>query len=81
MKLDRFEIKNFRSIEDMKIDIKEKNGKKCLILVGKNEAGKSNILKAISAVFNGYKVGIKDQRKTDSYYDDYYIDAFFKLTQ
>ena len=24
MKLDRFEIKNFRSIEDMKIDIKEK---------------------------------------------------------
>ncbi|ORI11838.1 ATP-dependent nuclease [Campylobacter concisus] len=81
MKLDRFEIKNFRSIEDMKIDIKEKNGKKCLILVGKNEAGKSNILKAISAVFNGYKVGIKDQRKTASDNDEYYIDAIFKLTQ
>ena len=27
MKLDRFEIKNFRSIEDIKINIKEKNGK------------------------------------------------------
>ena len=65
----------------MKIDIKEKNGKKCLILVGKNEAGKSNILKAISAVFNGYKVGIKDQRKTASDNDEYYIDAIFKLTQ
>ena len=65
----------------MKIDIKEKNGKKCLILVGKNDAGKSNILKAISAVFNGYKVGIKDQRKTASDNDEYYIDAIFKLTQ
>jgi|GEM_PF-3553500 hypothetical protein len=28
MKLDRFEIKNFRSIEDIKINIEEKNGKK-----------------------------------------------------
>ena len=81
MKLDRFEIKNFRSIEDIKINIEEKNGKKCLILVGKNEAGKSNILKAISAVFNGYKVSIKDQRKTASDNDEYCIDAIFKLTQ
>ncbi len=81
MKLDRFEIKNFRSIEDIKISIEEKNGKKCLILVGKNEAGKSNILKAISAVFNGYKVSIKDQRKTASDNDEYCIDAIFKLTQ
>ncbi|MBE9829101.1 AAA family ATPase [Campylobacter concisus] len=80
MKLDRFEIKNFRSIEDIKINIKEKNGKKCLILVGKNEAGKSNILKAISAVFNGYKVSIKDQRKTASD-DKYYIRAIFKLEE
>lgn len=81
MKLDRFEIKNFRSIKDMAINIEERNGKKCIILVGKNEAGKSNILKAISAVFNGYKVSIKDQRKTASDSDEYYIDAIFKLTQ
>lgn len=81
MKLDRFEIKNFRSIKDMAINIEERNGKKCIILVGKNEAGKSNILKAISAVFNGYKVSIKDQRKTASDNDEYYIDAIFKLTQ
>ena len=80
MKLDRFEIKNFRSIEDMKIDIKEKNGKKCLVLVGKNEAGKSNILKAISAVFNGYKVSIKDQNKNASD-NKYYIHAIFKLEE
>ena len=81
MKLDRFEIKNFRSIKDMTINIEERNGKKCIILVGKNEAGKSNILKAISAVFNGYKVSIKDQRKTASDNDEYYIDAIFKLTE
>ena len=81
MKLDRYEIKNFRSIKDMKINIEEKNGKKCLILVGKNEAGKSNILKAISAVFNGYKVSIKDQRKTALDDDEYYIYAIFKLNQ
>lgn len=65
----------------MKINIEEKNGKKCLILVGKNEAGKSNILKAISAVFNGYKVSIKDQRKTALDDDEYYIYAIFKLNQ
>ena len=80
MKLDRFEIKNFRSIEDMKIDIKEKNGKKCLILVGKNEAGKSNILKALSAVFGQYRVSIKDQNKNASD-NKYYVHAIFKLEE
>lgn len=80
MKLDRFEIKNFRSIKDMAINIEERNGKKCIILVGKNEAGKSNILKAISAVFGQYEVSIKDQNKnaTD---DKYYIRAIFKLEE
>lgn len=81
MKLDRFEIKNFRSIKDMTISIEERNGKKCIILVGKNEAGKSNILKAVSAVFGGYKVSIKDQRKTALDDDEYYIYAIFKLNQ
>lgn len=80
MKLDRFEIKNFRSIEDIKINIEEKNGKKCLILVGKNEAGKSNILKAISALFGQYRVSIKDQNKNASD-DKYYIRAIFKLEE
>lgn len=80
MKLDRFEIKNFRSIKDMTINIEERNGKKCLILVGKNEAGKSNILKAISAVFGQYEVSIKDQNKNASD-NKYYIRAIFKLEE
>jgi len=80
MKLDRFEIKNFRSIEDIRINIEEKNGKKCLILVGKNEAGKSNILKALSAVFGQYRVSIKDQNKNASD-NKYYVHAIFKLEE
>lgn len=80
MKLDRFEIKNFRSIKDMTINIEERNGKKCLILVGKNEAGKSNILKAVSAVFGQYEISIKDQNKNASD-NKYYIRAIFKLEE
>ncbi|QKF93097.1 ATP-dependent endonuclease [Campylobacter sp. CCUG 57310] len=79
MKLDRFEIRNFRSIKDIKIPILEIDGKKCLILVGKNEAGKSNILKAIAAVFGKYRVGIKDQNKNTKKEDHGYIRAVFKL--
>ena len=83
MELQRIEIKNFRSIKDMTVEIKEINGKKCIILVGKNEAGKSNILKAIAAVFGKYQVSIKDQRKEvgDENIDDSdcYVRAVFSL--
>jgi AAA15 family ATPase/GTPase len=44
MKLDRCEIRNFRSIKE--IDFNFENSFQCL--VGLNEAGKSNILKALS---------------------------------
>lgn len=43
MKLTRTEIKNFRSIENLSIDFL--NG--CEILIGVNESGKSNILRAL----------------------------------
>ena len=42
------EIKNFRSIEYLVFDIEELEDKRCSILLGKNESGKSNILKAIA---------------------------------
>lgn len=83
MQLKRIEISNFRSIKNIKIEIKEINGKKCVILVGKNEAGKSNILKAIAAVFGKYQVSIKDQRKEvgdeNIEDEDCYIRAIFSL--
>lgn len=64
MKLDKIQIKNFRSIEDETIEIDNK----CIIFVGKNEAGKSNILKAISGGLdkNSYEISAKDKRKRGS---------------
>ena len=48
MNISKIEIKNFRSIDKMELDINEISDKKCLIFLGINESGKSNILKAIS---------------------------------
>lgn len=79
MQLDRIIIHNFRSIKDITISF----DKTCLILLGKNEAGKSNILKAIAAVFGAYKVSEKDKRKkiNNEKIDDYSVKAVFKLSQ
>ena len=59
MKIKEIHIENFRSIKNETI-VMDKN---CLILVGKNEAGKSNVLKAIAALFGQYPMTEKDQRK------------------
>lgn len=49
MKLIRVDIKNFRSIKDTKVELKPS----CRVLVGINESGKSNILKAFSLLDEG----------------------------
>lgn len=59
MKIKEIHIENFRSIKNETI-VMDKN---CLILLGKNEAGKSNVLKAIAALFGQYTLSVKDQRK------------------
>jgi predicted ATP-dependent endonuclease of OLD family len=59
MELNKVHIKNFRSIKDEEI----KFNHNCLILLGKNEAGKSNVLKAVAAIFDKYTVTDKDKRK------------------
>ena len=41
-------IKNFRSILDERIDLSDYN-----CFVGKNDSGKSNVLKALNLFFNG----------------------------
>lgn len=48
MKIESITIENYRSIESLEIPINEISDKKCQIFLGKNESGKSNILKAIS---------------------------------
>lgn len=49
MKLQNITIKNYRSIKEIDLEINEVAGKKCMILLGINESGKSNILKAINS--------------------------------
>jgi predicted ATP-dependent endonuclease of OLD family len=47
MKIKNISIKNYRSIQDVSFDIKTIANKNCHILLGINESGKSNILKAL----------------------------------
>jgi predicted ATP-dependent endonuclease of OLD family len=58
MKIEKVIIKNFRSIKDEEI-ILEKN---CKILIGLNESGKSNILKALSTL-GSYSFNVDDHRQ------------------
>lgn len=56
MNIDRIHIKNFKSIRDMEICAIEK----ALILVGKNNTGKSSVVDAIRAAFGIYQVSEGD---------------------
>ena len=56
MKLDRVEIKNFRSIKDITVNFEPA----CRVLVGINESGKSNILNALAFLGKDYKPVKKD---------------------
>lgn len=77
MELTKIQIENFRSIKSENI-ILDHN---CIILLGKNEAGKSNVLKAIAAVLGEYIVLNKDKRKRidNEEIKNYYIRAVIKL--
>lgn len=48
--LEKIRVRNFRSIKDMDVVLDKTN-----ILIGQNNSGKSNILKAIDIAFGGYK--------------------------
>lgn len=48
MQLQSIAIENYRSIKNTTLAIKEIAGKSCFILLGINESGKNNILKAIT---------------------------------
>lgn len=78
MELKEIRIKNFRSIKDEKISFNQN----CLVLLGKNEAGKSNLLKAVASLFGLYSVSNKDKRKRieNEKITDYNILCIFTLT-
>lgn len=72
-------IKNFRSIESLDLTFKDN----CRILVGINEAGKSNILKALRLLSSDYEVVNADLRQfgvNDDYEENAYIKFDFKLS-
>jgi len=79
MELTRIQIENFRSIKSEIVMLNHN----CLILLGKNEAGKSNILKAIAAIFGKYTLSNKDKRKRidNEEIKDYYIRAIVRLDE
>ncbi len=56
MRIESIHIKNFKSIRDMRIGAIEN----ALILVGKNNTGKSSVVDAIRAVFGMYQVSETD---------------------
>jgi len=56
MKLNRVQIKNFRSIKDIEINLDPP----CRVLVGINESGKSNILNALALLSDDYTPVKKD---------------------
>jgi predicted ATP-dependent endonuclease of OLD family len=62
MKLKNVMIKNFRSIKEQDVDFK----KTCQILVGMNESGKSNILRAIRLLAVDFNATEDDLRESSS---------------
>ena len=58
MKLTRAAITNFRSIAHSEVIFEPR----CLVLVGINEAGKSNVLKALSTLARNYPMTRRDVR-------------------
>lgn len=61
MRLDKVEITNFRSIKQLTIDFDPQ----CRILVGINETGKSNILKALSLLDSELEIKPEDVRNSN----------------
>lgn len=78
MKLDHVEIKNFRSIQDIKIDFDPP----CRVLVGINESGKSNILNALAFLGNDCNPVKKDDLREalpdEDRIDESYVEFVFK---
>lgn len=56
MRLNRVQIKNFRSVKDIEIDFDPS----CRVLVGINESGKSNILNALALLSDDFTPSKKD---------------------
>jgi predicted ATP-dependent endonuclease of OLD family len=80
MKLDRVSIRNFRSIKELTFDFNPS----FKILVGKNESGKSNIIRALSLLDKSIKPTLDDKREflpNENISKDYHVWFIFKLNE
>ena len=59
MQITKLRIRNFKSISDMRLAGIEQ----VLILVGKNNTGKSAVLEAVQALKGNYQIGLSDFRE------------------
>lgn len=66
MILNRIVIKNYRSIKDLSIPIKKINGYSLHTLLGINESGKSNILRAIFSMNNNAPLNYEQDCQKDA---------------
>ena len=78
MILTKVDINNFRSIKKQVLDFSIDT---CKILVGINEAGKSNILKALSSINKKYGADCIRHQSSGEDIKDYNITFYFKLSQ
>lgn len=81
MEITKILIKNFKSIKEIEFDIKKYNGSYTTMLLGVNEVGKSNILKAMSLFNVPSKNEIYDYMLWQNQKDEEseYIDIYFNL--
>lgn len=78
MKLKHADIINFRSIQSIKVDFEPS----CRVLVGINESGKSNILRALSMIGEEYTPTLEDAREplpTEKSIAEAYVRFVFSL--
>ncbi len=78
MELSKIQIRNFRSIEDLTIYLSPR----CRVLVGINESGKSNILRALSMLSNEQNPTDEDRRDPlpdEAPITEAYVRFIFKL--
>lgn len=80
MELNKIFFKNYRSLKELELDFNEN----LLVLIGKNESGKSNILKGISLLNESFSSASEDMREAlpdEDEVDDSYVRFVFDLNE
>lgn len=74
MELEKISLSNYKSIQKCELVL---SNKKMITLIGKNGAGKTNVLQAIEAAFSSGD----DYRYQDSIPENFYVERTYRLTE